>query len=293
MITILAPAKINLTLTILGKAPDGYHQLESVMQKLDICDSLDIELTTDDELHFTCSDASLSGEDNLVLRAARLLRPCTHRPVGARIHLTKVIPAQAGLGGGSSDAGALLLALNKGWQLALSLQELTEIARQLGADVAFFLGGSSAIVSGRGERVAPFEHSSTGHLVLVKNNIGLATREVYQKLHATPTELWPLPDLSCETVAMRNALQANDYQRLLTALHNDLETPAFQLLPELLEARNLLYDAGCDAVILCGSGSALCGFCHDDATAHKAAMQLRECFSWVRTATFLPPAATE
>ena len=136
---VAAPAKINLTLRVLGKRPDGYHALESVMQMLTLADRLIIDSAED--IDFTCSDPLLEGEENLVMRAARILRVHCPESRGARIHLEKHIPSQAGLGGGSSDAAAALLALNELWEIRLPLDELSGIAARLGSDVPFFLGG--------------------------------------------------------------------------------------------------------------------------------------------------------
>ncbi|HOS44067.1 MAG TPA: 4-(cytidine 5'-diphospho)-2-C-methyl-D-erythritol kinase, partial [Armatimonadota bacterium] len=135
-----APAKINLTLRVRGRRPDGFHEVESVMQMCTLADTLTV--ADADGLVFTCSDPALRTEDNLAVRAARLLMAqCPTPPRGAKIHLEKAIPMQAGLGGGSSDAAAALAALNEVWDIRLTLDRLATLAAQLGSDVPFFLDG--------------------------------------------------------------------------------------------------------------------------------------------------------
>lgn len=273
---VTAPAKINLTLRILGKRPDGYHALESVMQTLALADTLHIE--DGETLTFTCSEPSLAGEDNLVLRAARLLQ-ARGGTRGARLHLEKRIPAQAGLGGGSSDAAAALAALDTFWDLRLPPGELAALAAQLGSDVPFFLNGPAAVVRGRGEQVRPFTHNANCSVVLVKPACGLSTPRVYAGLQAPPMPD-EAPNRQPETRAMIAALSSRDCARVAAALVNDLEPSAFRLLPELGDLRARLLALGCLGVLLCGSGSCLCGICPDPATAERAAQAFNEYWTW-------------
>lgn len=291
MITVYAPAKINLSLIVMSEYPDGYHELLSLMQKIAICDSIDIETTNDGKIYFTCSDPTLSGKDNLVYRAAHTLQSHSRKKVGARIHLNKVIPQQAGLGGGSSDAGAVLLALDKYWGLDCGHVLLSAIAAQLGSDVPFFLGGSSGEILGRGFLVVPFQHDTMCHLVLAKNDVGLSTGKVYQQFSSELTEMEKRLKTAQSYENLKDALRNKDYVTLCSLLYNDLEKPAMELLPELQAERERMIAAGCDGVVLCGSGSAFCGFCKDEASASAAAEKLKNSFSWVRTTTFLPAIA--
>lgn len=276
---ITAPAKINLTLDIVGKRPDGYHALESVMQMITLADLLTIDDA--DALQFTCSEPSLAGEDNLVVRAARLLQQRCPAIRGAHIHLDKHIPVQAGLGGGSSDAAATLMALNEFWEIRLQPDELTEIAGQLGSDIPFFLDGPCALVRGRGERVTPVVHLATAHLVLAKPSAGLSTAQVYANLHAETiradqTDDHPRP----QTQAMLHALSTGSAEAIARAMSNDLEGPALALLPELFPLRERMLEVGCLSVLLCGSGSTLFGICPDAETAQHAALDLTNDFPW-------------
>ena len=154
-----APAKINLALEILGRRPDGFHEIASVIQAVGLYDELHVAPAA--TLRFTCDRSTLAGPDNLVLQAARALQDATGCQRGAALRLCKGIPVAAGLGGGSSDAATALVALNRHWRLGLSLAELSRIGATLGSDIPFFLAGPTAFVSGRGERVEQLPPPST------------------------------------------------------------------------------------------------------------------------------------
>ena len=286
---ILAPAKINLTLCVLGKRPDGYHELESVMQMLTLADVLEVEEAPG--LTLTCTDPALEGNDNLVLRAARLLRVHYGCSRGAHIHLTKRIPVQAGLGGGSSDGAAALKALNLLWDLKIPPSRLCTLAKELGSDVPFFLNSPSAVVQGRGERVRPILHHAPIPVVLVKPRAGLSTPQVYSSLITAPcTPAEASPD-TMETQCMLRALRQGDAAAIADCLINDLEEAAMPLLPELVTLRRRLLGQGCLGALLCGSGSAMFGLCPDDATAERAAQALATDYPWTATAMFSLPNA--
>jgi len=283
---VSAPAKINLTLRIIGKRPDGYHELESVMQMLSLADSLVIGDA--DTLRFTCSDPALDGEDNLVLKAARLLLTRCPEGRGARIHLEKKIPSQAGLGGGSSDAAAALSALNEFWDIRLPADELFPLAAQLGSDVPFFMNGPSAVVRGRGEEVTPVINKTPCHIVVAKPTAGLSTPRVYADLHAPVIPHGAeQPHRLPETRAMIRALETGNIESVARAVSNALEGPALQLLPELYPLRERMLEQGCLSVLLCGSGSALFGICADAETARRAALELTNDFPWTWSGPWL------
>jgi 4-diphosphocytidyl-2-C-methyl-D-erythritol kinase len=277
MPTYLCPAKANLTLRIRGKRADGFHELESVMHTLTLADALSVEAA--DDLVFTCSEPWLETPDNLVLRAARLLRARAGVSVGARIHLEKRIPAQAGLGGGSSDAATALVALRDLWGLELSRTALADLAAELGSDVAFFLNGPAAIARGRGEQLDPLSVSASFPVVLAKPSAGLSTPAVYGALHAPPVRD-DLPPTLADTAAMVAALGSGDPRAVASALINDLQKPAFQLLPLLADLRDRMMSLGCAGVLLCGSGSALFGLCANVGTAEHIATSLCDAGIW-------------
>ena len=165
MLTVKAHAKVNLTLEVLGKRADGYHQIVSVMQTIDLSDEL--TFATSDRITLRCDVPSLETDANLVIRAATLLKERTGYPGGVDIHLKKNIPVASGLGGGSSDAAATLKALSHLWGLDLGLEELLPLAASIGSDVPFFLPGGTAIAEGRGEVIHELPPIPKVHLVLL------------------------------------------------------------------------------------------------------------------------------
>ena len=185
---LFAPAKVNWTLEVLGRRPDGYHEVMTVLQTLDLCDRVVLSPARDVQVRVTGRVADLSevsAEENLAFRAAVVLRQeVAEEGLGALIELEKVVPAAAGLGGGSSDAAAVLRGLNALWGLGLSLEELSVIGSRLGADVPFFLHGGTAQASGRGEDVAPLPDVPSRRLLIVvpPGSFSRKTAEMYRRL---------------------------------------------------------------------------------------------------------------
>ncbi len=183
-ITLLSPAKINLHLEILGKRKDGYHELAMLMQTIDLADYLEIELNDEGILNLNSNNKELDlNEDNLIIKTGNILRNCfPEKNLGANIFLNKNIPIGAGLAGGSSNAAATLIGLNKLWGLNLDKSSLHEIASRLGSDVPFFLKGGCQYCFGRGEVLEKYRFDSQLFLIILKNpNISLSTSEIYRK----------------------------------------------------------------------------------------------------------------
>lgn len=166
-ITLPAPAKLNLFLHITSRREDGYHNLQTLFQFIDYCDSLTLQATSDQSISLNTNTQGIATTDNLVFRAAQLLQQTTGCALGAAIQLRKSLPAGAGLGGGSSDAATTLLALNHLWQLNLSLTELAALGLRLGADVPVFVHGQAAIAEGVGEQLKPFQPPEDWYLLLM------------------------------------------------------------------------------------------------------------------------------
>ncbi|WP_137893256.1 4-(cytidine 5'-diphospho)-2-C-methyl-D-erythritol kinase [Ramlibacter sp. 2FC] len=235
-----APAKLNLFLHITGRRADGYHLLQSAFMLIDWCDTLHFELRAAGDISREDLTTPLPADD-LVTRAARALKAHTGCPLGAHIAVAKQIPAQAGMGGGSSDAASCLLALNRLWKLGLRLSELEAIGLTLGADVPFFLRGRNAWVEGIGERIAPISLPAA-RFVVVKPPAGLETRKIFED-----------PTLKRDTNAARIsvfAANAYDFGR------NDLQPVAQRLCPQVTQALQWLEDAGLHGRMT-GSGSAV------------------------------------
>lgn len=270
VVDCLAPAKLNLFLEVLGKRPDGYHELVTVMVAVSLFDTLRLADEPAGRIALRCDDPALpSGAENLVVRAAETLR--RHAGVGERgatIELLKAIPARAGLGGGSSDAAATLRALDRLWNLQTPPDRLDALAGELGSDVPFFLHPPAAVCRGRGERVEPTALPAALHFVLVCPAVGLATAEVFGRL--VP------PDRPRPVEPVREALAANDTAALGRALFNRLQPVAEALCPELARVRQALEDLGplLDGHLMSGSGSAYFGLARDRPAALAAAQRL-------------------
>jgi 4-diphosphocytidyl-2-C-methyl-D-erythritol kinase len=258
-VSVQCPAKLNLFLEVVRRRPDGYHDLETVMQAVDLCDELRIEPRESGELALECSDPELPADErNLVLRAALALRERTGHRGGARFRLTKRVPAEAGLGGGSSDAAGTLVGLNAAWGLGLSRSDLAETAAEVGSDVAFFLVGGAALCTGRGEQVEPLDSGESLACVVLCPPVRVSTAAAYRALGALTSQ-------GARATILTQALRAGDAPGVGQALWNRLEEPAFRLRPSLAEAKRQLAATGAfTGVGLTGSGSALFGVCRPE-----------------------------
>ena len=247
-----ASAKVNLALEVLGKRGDGYHEIATVLQAVDLFDRLTVE--TADTLSLHADDPELpTDEGNLVMRAARLLQKTAGIEKGARIELQKRIPVAAGLGGGSSDAAATLWGLNRLWGLRWPRPRLQDLAVELGMDVPFFLGTGRAVARGRGERLQTLPGGGGYALVLVNPRAPLSTREVYGRVpagwHAEATG----------TARVIEALRRRNVATLAAALTNNLERVVEPVLPVIGRMKAALMAAGALGAIMSGSGPTVFG----------------------------------
>jgi 4-diphosphocytidyl-2-C-methyl-D-erythritol kinase len=268
-VVVAAPAKLNLFLEILLKRPDGYHDLESLMIAVDLFDTLEFQTAPAGEIALTCDSPGLpTGSGNLVVKAAQTLRAHVARPgLGASIHLTKRIPTQAGLGGGSSDAALTLLALNEIWKLALTRDELAAIGAVLGSDVAFFLTPPAGWCTGRGEVVSQEPIGQPLDFVLVCPPVGLATADVYRALS--------VPAVHVNGDALRAAVRLGDPEAVGRAMFNRLEEPAFALAPVVGRIRDRLAALAPGRARMSGSGSAVFALCRSRDEANRVAAAFR------------------
>jgi 4-diphosphocytidyl-2-C-methyl-D-erythritol kinase len=250
-LTLQAYAKINLTLEVLSKRPDGYHEISSIIQTISLADTLTFE--PNKTLDFRCNMSTLQTPNNLVLKAARLLQQNTGSNKGAIISLTKIIPVAAGLGSGSTDAATTLHGLNQLWQLNLSLDKLTDLAAKLGSDVAFFLYGGTALAKGRGEQITPLPPTPQLWLVLLKppvKPVPNKTAQLYSQLN--PSHFTSGQFTQKLVAHLNHGGKAED-----SFLFNVFEQVAFDFFPKLSEYRSILLKAGARSVHLAGSGPAL------------------------------------
>lgn len=261
--TFSAPAKLNLALRVVGRRPDGYHLLQSLMVFFPLYDRL--RITPQAAGVTLCCEPPVTQrpEENLVYRAALALLQESGLERGARLQLRKGIPDGAGLGGGSSDAALTLMALNRIWGCGLSPERLMALGLALGADLPFFLGGRSALVQGVGERLTPLPDASpVGEVVVVFPGVGLSTGRVFSALAGMlPAHAGPLapPARGAELTAL---------------LENDLEAPALVLAPVIGDALRALERVGAKGVRMTGSGSSVFGVFGDAAAALRAAAAL-------------------
>jgi len=268
---ILSPAKINLFLCVLGRRPDGYHDLFSLMCRIGLYDEIVLDPTSAD-ISLTCSDPALPVDDgNLALRAARRFFEALGRSGGVAIHLTKRIPVAAGLGGGSSNAASVLLGLNHLNGAPLSLDRLIAIGKSLGADVPFFLFQSPALASGIGDRLEAFAGIPPLAALVVSPSFAVSTRMVYQNLNLRLTNPQKRPT---RTHFKKTAFTPGFH------LYNDLEAVTLAWHPELAAIKNLLTGRGALGSLMSGSGPSVFGLFPDLEAACKAADTLPRDRGW-------------
>lgn len=266
MLTVRAPAKVNLVLEVLGMV-DDYHRISTIVQTIGLCDVLNFELGKD--VCLECSEASLE-RDNLVMRAAALLKARTECGLGARIELRKHIPWGAGLGGGSSDAAATLVALNELWRLRLSLSELVGLASELGSDVPFFIHKGTALVEGKGEKVSPLPSLPATYFVLLVPpllRVAGKTGQMYGRLDA---------DQFTGGRFVRAALASLREGKMIepALMFNAFERVAFGFFAGLNEYAKVLSAAGAPGTHLAGSGPCLFTFFSVEERARELSLRL-------------------
>lgn len=268
-ITALARAKINLTLDILGKRRDGYHDLETVMQTIELHDLLEFS-PADQEISLSVEGGRApSGRDNLVYLAADRLRTICSVRKGVKIRLKKDIPVEAGLGGGSADAAVTLLVLNEMWGTGLSLDRLIKIGEQLGSDIPFSLLGGTAMARGRGELLEQLPPCPTMGLVLVKPPFGVSTASVYRAYSTGAAFKRP------DNPAMVNAIRQRNIGEIAKNLANVLEQVTINMYPEVAKIKFKLIEAGALAALMSGSGPTVFGLAADLEEARAVASRYR------------------
>jgi 4-diphosphocytidyl-2-C-methyl-D-erythritol kinase len=273
-LTIEAPAKVNYRLDVLRKRPDGYHELRMVMQRIDLCDSIEITLADNPGIRVTCGrDGVPDGPGNIAWRAADLLLKLAERKPGIDIRITKRIPVAAGMGGGSSDGAAVLMGVNELLGLGLSDQRLMEIGVTLGADVPFFIFKRTALAEGIGDRLTPIERVPKAWLVIVNPNIHVSTAWVYQNLQLTSGRNENIIPRLYESIA-----------DICAILSNDLESVTVKRHPIIAEIKEQLLRAGACGALMSGSGPTVFGVFESEAAARHAATDLARNTGWFSVA---------
>jgi 4-diphosphocytidyl-2-C-methyl-D-erythritol kinase len=257
---VRAPAKINLGLRVLRKREDGYHDIETVFHKVSLADTISID-PVDHGIEFSCSDTSLPVDgSNLCVQAARLLLDEAGIKQGVRMHLEKCIPHGAGLGGGSSDAAAVLKALSSIYKLDISRPGLHDIALKLGSDVPFFLGSPTAYATGRGEQFEPVSIRLPMSILIIKPDVSVSTSWAYRSI--TPRQYGAS---LMESIA---AFNSGDWPFIRANVKNDFEDTVCAAYPEIAQIKADLYRAGAVFALLSGSGSAVFGI-FDETTENR------------------------
>lgn len=268
---IVARAKINWTLDVVGKQPDGYHQLDMLLQSVALCDIITLRPAEELSLQLH-KGARVPGDgDNLVLKAAKALQAASGCNKGAEITLQKRIPVGAGMGGGSADAAAILTGLNRMWELHLPMAELEKIGLGVGADVPFCLTGGLKRATGIGQNLTPLPCARQFWLLVVKPCRGLGTKKVFSslKIEEIPKESRP------DNIKAQKALETGDLHALCHAMGNALQPTSEALLPQIREAAQDLSQSGALRAMMTGSGSAVYGVFASAAGARDARERLR------------------
>ena len=279
-VEVHAPAKVNFFFEVLARRNDGFHEIETLMCPLDIYDTLFFEPNDSQLLKLTSRWAHRHGqgsrcvlgclpaeEDNIVLKAVELLRHRAGVEAGADIHLVKRIASEAGLGGGSSDAAAALMAANRAWRIGWNKNQLAQLAAELGSDVPFFLGRGAAVCRGRGEIVEQVGGLGRWHMVVVRPPRGLSTVEVYKRCRpaAAPRSAAPLVE----------AMKSGNTRRLSAGLHNALQQAAEELSPWISRLRSEFAKSDVLGHQMSGSGTSYFGICRHRRHARRLASRLR------------------
>ncbi|MFC7687618.1 4-(cytidine 5'-diphospho)-2-C-methyl-D-erythritol kinase [Ureibacillus sp. GCM10028918] len=253
MLYVKAPAKINLTLDVLYKRPDNYHEVEMIMTTVDLSDRIGLESRGDGLIKIISTNGFIPDDSrNLAYQAAQLIKDTYGIAEGVTISIEKEIPVAAGLAGGSSDAAATLKGLNELWNLDLPIDTMAELGAKIGSDVSFCIYGGTALATGRGEKIQKLPAPPTCWVVLAKPKIGVSTAQVYGGLSIEGVE-------HPNTKQMIQAIETNDYDLMCNSLGNVLESVTFNLHPEVVMIKEQMKRFGADAVLMSGSGPTVFG----------------------------------
>lgn len=252
-ILVKAPAKINLSLDVLHKRDDGYHEVKMVMTTIDLADRIELQKIKENKIKIVSQNRFVPDDErNLAFQAAYLLKERFGIKIGVAISILKVIPVAAGLAGGSSDAAATLRGLNKLWGLGLSIDELAKLGAEIGSDVSFCVYGGTAIATGRGEKIKHIAPPPPCWVILAKPSLGVSTADVYRNLKLNKIDH---PNIE----AMVEAIDNQDFKGICQNVGNVLESVTLKLYPEVHHIKKQMHRFGADAVLMSGSGPTVYG----------------------------------
>ena len=272
MITIKAPAKINLALDTLYKRKDNYHEVEMIMTTVDLADYITVTPLEKNEIVIKSNEFTMPlNEKNLAYQAAQLFKQHFNIDKGVEIYIKKRIPVAAGLAGGSSNAAATLKALKELWKVDCTIDELAELGAQLGSDVPFCVYGGTAIATGRGEIIQPIPSPPKCWVILIKPRIGVSTKEIYEALDANQVE-------HLDIEGMLKCIDKKDYQGICDRLGNSLEEVTLERYPVVAEIKNKLVQFGADAVLMSGSGPTVFALVRKEYKLRRIINSINGCF---------------
>ncbi|MBI4452736.1 4-(cytidine 5'-diphospho)-2-C-methyl-D-erythritol kinase [Candidatus Woesearchaeota archaeon] len=270
-------AKINLYLKIGKKLSSGYHNIQSVMQRIELSDSVTIEPLNEDRISVESTHPELSSEENLAYKAAVILKKKYKVKQGARIHIEKNIPLQSGLGGGSSNAATTILNLNKLWGLKLKEKQLIELAMQIGSDVPFFIGENAAVVEGIGDKIRRIKKSFSINIVLINPGFRASTKWAYSAFDRQKPKIKSKADMN----SLVKAIEKKDIKEIANNLHNDFEpivTKKYKVINEI--KTNLLRNDALNALVS-GSGPTVFGVFNSIYEAREAFFKIQYDYPFV------------
>ncbi len=266
---VKAPAKINLSLDVLHKRPDGYHEVKMVMTTIDLADRVELTDLYCDTIQIISHNRFVPDDErNLAYQAAKLLKEKFGIRRGVSIAITKHIPVAAGLAGGSSDAAATLRGLNKLWGLGLSLDELAEIGAEIGSDVPFCVYGGTAVATGRGEKIEHIPAHPPSWVILAKPTIGVSTADVYRNLNLQSVDH---PNVD----GMVAAIKEKNYEKICALAGNVLESVTLNMHPEVAQIKEQMKRFGADVSLMSGSGPTVFGLVQHDSRLQRVYNGLR------------------
>lgn len=265
-----APAKINLSLDVLHKRDDGFHEVEMIMTMVDLADRVTLTLLEDDRILISSQVGSIPlDEKNIAFQAAKRLKQTYGVKAGVHVHIEKHIPVAAGLAGGSSDCAATLRGLNRLWNLNLSTEQLLEHGAALGSDVPFCITGGTALATGRGEKLTPISAPPACWVVIAKPPIHVSTQDVYRRLRADEIEHHP------SIPTMIEAIEAQNYEGVCAAMGNVLELVTLPMVPDVSHIKEVMLSLGADAAMMSGSGPTVFALADKEAKAQRISNGLR------------------
>ncbi|GAC1447280.1 MAG: 4-(cytidine 5'-diphospho)-2-C-methyl-D-erythritol kinase [Desulfuromonadaceae bacterium] len=269
-LTLSAPAKINYMLDVIGKRPDGYHDLRMIMQRVNLCDEITLTLTNTPGINVTCnSKGAPDGPENIAWKAARALLDRADSGIGVNIEIIKNIPVAAGLGGGSSDAASVLMGMNELLRLGLTEQKLMDTGCKLGADVPFFIFKTTALAEGIGEKLTPLPEMPKCWILLINPGVHVSTAWVYRSLKLTSErELNKLPEFF------------DSIEHVVSILSNDLEAVTIPAFPVISGIKARLMNLGAAGSLMSGSGPTVFGVFKSFDAAEVARREITKGTNW-------------